>query len=87
MEQNNKPAEQTPWSLLGFAWQLGYSLAIPIVFFVLVGRLLDKKFGTAPWLLLTGVILSLFSSTLTVYLKATKIMAETNRQDIKDKKT
>lgn len=70
--------EQTPWSLLGFAWQLGYSLAIPIVFFVLAGRLLDKKFNTSPWLLMAGVILSLVFSTLTVYLKATKIMAETS---------
>ncbi len=74
---NQPQNKDNTWSLLGFAWELGYSLAIPIVVLIIAGRLLDKKFGTSPWLLLTGVILSLFTSTLTVYSKATKIIAET----------
>lgn len=79
----DKNDNEETWRLLGFAWELGYSLAIPIIFFLLLGRILDKKFGTSPWLLLTGMLLSLFSSSLTVYAKATKILAET--QSIKDK--
>jgi F0F1-type ATP synthase assembly protein I len=46
-KQNDKP-----WSALGFAWELGYSIVIPIMIFALVGRILDKKMDTSPWFLL-----------------------------------
>lgn len=78
---DNKPKNEEMWRLLGFAWELGYSLAIPIIIFLLAGRFLDKKLGTGPWFLIVGVVVSLISSTLTVYVKATKILAETNKKD------
>ncbi len=89
MDNSKKPQEikekNQTWSALSLAWQLGYSIAIPLVVLALGGRLLDKKFGTSPWLLLSGVILSLFVSTFLVYGKTIKILSETEKEQ-KDKK-
>lgn len=68
-KQNEKP-----WSALGFAWELGYSIVIPIVIFALIGRLLDKKLDTSPWLLLLGILISIIVTTVLVYKKTIKVM-------------
>jgi len=72
MEKNGQ--NEKPWSALGFAWQLGYSIVIPIVVFALAGRLLDKKLDTSPWLLLTGILISIIVTTVLVYQKTIKVM-------------
>lgn len=76
--QKTKEKNQT-WSALSLAWQLGYSIAIPLVALALVGRILDKKFSTSPWFILTGIFLSLIVSTFAVYYKTVKILGETER--------
>ena len=65
---------ENSWSALGFAWQLGYSIVIPIVIFALAGRLLDKKLDTSPWLLLLGILISIVVTTVLVYQKTIKVM-------------
>jgi membrane protein YdbS with pleckstrin-like domain len=62
------------WSALQVAWVLGYTIAIPIVLFAFAGRWLDAKFETSPWLLLAGVILSIFISSALVYHKVKKLI-------------
>jgi F0F1-type ATP synthase assembly protein I len=74
MAENNQ--NEKPWSALGFAWELGYSIVIPIVIFALAGRLLDKKLDTAPWLLLLGIIISIIVTTVLVYQKTIKVMKQ-----------
>ena len=66
--------ENDTWSALGLAWELGYTIAVPIVVFALAGRLLDRKLGTAPWLLLVGIFLSLGVTSWLVYKKTAKII-------------
>ncbi len=61
--------KKNSWSLLALAWELGYSIAIPLVLFALGGRYLDKKFDTSPWLLLGGLALSLMLTSFIVYRK------------------
>jgi ATP synthase protein I len=72
MEQNSD--KQDSWSALGFAWELGYSIAVPLVIFALAGRLLDKHLGTSPWLLLLGLLLAIASSSYIVYKKTIDVM-------------
>jgi F0F1-type ATP synthase assembly protein I len=72
MEENKQ--NEKPWSALGFAWELGYSIVIPIVIFALAGRLLDKKLDTSPWLLLLGILISIVVTTVLVYQKTIKVM-------------
>jgi F0F1-type ATP synthase assembly protein I len=59
------------WAL---ALELGWQIAIPLVFLALAGRYADRYFDTAPWLLVTGVILAAISSTYMVYRKVIKII-------------
>lgn len=66
--------KSSTWFALGLVWQLGYTIAIPLVVFGLIGRFLDNKFGTSPWLLLAGILLSLIVSSIGVYRKTMKIM-------------
>lgn len=66
--------ERSAWSALGLAWELGYTIAVPLVVFALGGRLLDRKLDTSPWLLLTGIFISLVVSSWLVYFKMIKII-------------
>jgi ATP synthase protein I len=77
-EKKEENKNEGAWSALSLAWQLGYTIAIPIVVLALVGRILDKRFGTSPWLLLAGIFISLFLSTIAVYYKTINIIAETD---------
>ena len=74
MEKDKDKDNEKPWSALGFAWELGYSIVIPIVVFALIGRLLDKKLDTSPWLLLLGILISIIVTTVLVYQKTIKII-------------
>ena len=80
MDKDDNKNGQKTWSALSLAWQLGYSIAIPLVLLALLGRFLDKRFGTSPWLLLVGIFLSLIVSTFAVYYKTVKILSETESE-------
>ncbi len=71
--------ENKNWSALGFAWELGYSIAIPLVLFAMGGRYLDKMWGTSPWILLLGIFISIIATTFVVYQKTVKIIKSESR--------
>jgi len=68
---------------LNFAWQMGYTMAVPLILLALAGRLLDKQYQTSPLFLLTGIILSIIISSILVAQKATSII---RKMDIEGKK-
>jgi F0F1-type ATP synthase assembly protein I len=82
MDKNEKNNQKIS-SALSLAWELGYTIAIPLVVFALIGRFLDKNLGTSPWLLLVGIILSIIISTFAIYYKAVKIIKETEQESKK----
>lgn len=84
-EGREKNKNEGVWYALSLAWQLGYTIAIPIVVLALVGRMLDKRFGTSPWLLLAGIFVSLFVSTIAIYYKTINIITGSDIPN-KDKK-
>jgi len=47
-----------------FAWQLGFFIILPIVGFLFIGKWLDEKFGTAPIILVGGIVIGV---VVTVY--------------------
>ena len=57
------------FSLIG---QVGFATALPLVFFSLLGRYLDNKLGTTPYLLLAGLCLA----TIIVYFTLRKIVQQ-----------
>lgn len=71
---NDAKEQKSAWSAWSLAWELGYMIAIPIVVLALGGRFLDKKLGTAPWLLLLGVLVSISVSSYLIYKKTIGIM-------------
>lgn len=67
-------ANDGTWSALSLAWELGYTIAVPLVVLVLGGRWLDRRLDTSPWLLLVGVFISIPISTVVIYVKMMKII-------------
>lgn len=79
--------QSSTWFALALVWQLGYTIAIPVVVFALLGRFLDKKLDTSPLLLLIGIFASIAVSSVAIYRKTIKILDQTVKSEnkIKDK--
>lgn len=54
--------------------ELGFLIAIPLVLFALLGRLLDRRFDTSPWLLLSGIVISIAITSVIIYHKAANLI-------------
>ena len=80
--KEDKNKQQTLWFALSLAWQLGYTIAIPLIVFLIIGVSLDKYFKTSPFLSLIAVFFSLIVTTFSVYKKSMKIL----NQEIKKTK-
>lgn len=70
---------------LNLAWELGYRIALPIVFFAFIGRYLDKKFETSFLFLIISIFVSAGVSGVLVYFKVKRILSEVNQQNGIDK--
>ena len=71
---------QSRKDIVAFAWGLGYRLALPIVFFALGGRLVDKKLDTAPIFLLIGIFFAMALSFFFIWHLVTAIGHESSSQ-------
>ena len=78
MNEDKKPAKVS-FSVLEFAWDLGFSVVIPLILFILLGRFIDGKLGTSPIFLLAGIILSIFISSYGIYRAVTKYISKLER--------
>ena len=59
---------------LSLAWEMGYTIAGPLVVLAFLGRFLDKKYESSPIALLSGVFLAMIISGVIVFKKTKKIM-------------
>lgn len=50
----------------GVASELGFLIAIPIVVFALVGRWLDRRFGTGVVFLILGILVAITATSLLI---------------------
>jgi len=64
---------------LGLAWELGYTIAGPLVALAFLGRFLDKKYESSPVLLLSGMLLAIIVSGLLVFRKTKKILEDSSK--------
>lgn len=55
------------WDVMGFAWELGFLIAIPAFLFGFGGAYLDRYVGTSPLFLFLGLAFALCSSAYAVY--------------------
>jgi hypothetical protein len=49
----------TKWAFVSLAWELGYIIALPIIAFLWVGKRLDERWGTDPWLKIAGFAIAI----------------------------
>lgn len=75
-DKKGNKGNDSQWSVFSLAMELGYLIAIPLVLLALLGRFLDKKLETAPWLLLFGIGIAIFLSTYLVYKKTISVINE-----------
>lgn len=60
MDQNTPPKKDfSALQAVGIVWEILAMIAIPTVLFALGGRWLDARYGTSPWFLAIGLLLSL----------------------------
>lgn len=75
-----EPALRRPfWQALNLAWELGYTIALPLVLFAVAGRYADRKFGTSPWLLLIGMAVAIGLTTILLIHKFSRLMRDVNK--------
>jgi len=72
--KNSKEENPNLTGALGLAWELGYTIAVPIVVFALAGRFVDKYFDTSPLFLLVGILISIILTSWLVYKKTVKLL-------------
>lgn len=83
---HNNPQE--PWwqpGLVLFAKLSGW-IAGPILLGVFVGRWLDRKYGTDPWLFLASIGIAFLFSTIGIVRESLKEMKKIEREEEEKKK-
>jgi ATP synthase protein I len=59
---------------------MGIQLALAVVVFFFVGRWLDGKLGTAPWLMLAGLLVGIVGGLIKFLHAAVALGKEANRE-------
>lgn len=77
----NKNQWGKAWLALSLAWDLGWTIALPVVIFTLIGDYIDKLQGTAFVFRFLGGLLGIGVGVYLVYRKAKKIKAKINNFD------
>lgn len=72
--------ENTKWNVWSLAWGLGFDIAIPLVVFALIGRLLDRSFDTSPWFFIAGILVAIISSTTIIYRRISRILKNSDNK-------
>lgn len=73
-EKGNVKEAMNKAELISFAFEIGYTISVPIIILVLGGRLLDKAFATAPLFMIIGLLISVFSTGYIIYKKTKRLM-------------
>lgn len=83
-DKNNDKTNLTKWRIASLALELGFIIALPLVFFAFIGRWFDNKFQTFPWLTLVGIFLAIFSTTVWLTKKFRNFLPTNKSKDKKE---
>lgn len=84
----NDSSEQAPWwqpGLILFS-KLSTWIAIPILLALFIGKYLDKRLGTDPWLFLSFTGVSFIISTIGLVYESSKAMKKIEEEEQRKKK-
>jgi len=62
--QPQNPKDLNKWRLVSLASELGFIIALPLLAFALLGKWLDSRFGSSPWLTLAGILFAIVITTV-----------------------
>jgi hypothetical protein len=65
-ELNPKPDNSNfnRWRMANLAFDMGFIIALPLVALGLLGKYLDGRLGTEPWLAIAGILLAIVTTTV-----------------------
>ena len=52
------------WKIASLAAEMGFIIALPLVALGFLGKWLDAKWGTEPWVTVAGILLAIISTTV-----------------------
>lgn len=84
---DTKDSGKSPWwqpSIILFTRMSGW-IAGPIIIAIFVGKYLDQKYNTEPWLFLLSVGVAFLISMVGIVRDAMKAMKEIDKKDTRDK--
>lgn len=74
-EQRQTPNNQlNKWKVASIALELGFIIALPLVILGLLGKSLDGKFGSYPWITLAGILIAIGSTTVWMVRRFKELM-------------
>jgi hypothetical protein len=73
---NQKPSESKVGrgEMINLAMDLGLIIALPLVALGFLGKYLDGRFDTKPWITLAGILLAIVITTLWLSIKFSKYL-------------
>lgn len=83
--KNDKRGNFKIFYSLDLAAKLGFSIAIPLIIFILIGRFLDGYFNTSPIFVLSGLVVGLASSICEIFRSVLPILDNGKNDGEKDK--
>ncbi len=79
-EKKTKSESPLKVNLLQIGIKFGITIALPLLGFIALGFILDKKLGTLPIFIILGVIFATILSTLLLSREITEIMQDIDSQ-------
>lgn len=76
MQKDDSKKTFSQLKALGLVWDLLLGIAIPTVSFALLGRFLDQRWHTSPWLTMIGLALALVVTMVIVTRKGREIQKD-----------
>jgi hypothetical protein len=64
LNQKPKDLKFDRWGMVNLAFDMGFVIALPLVAFGLLGKYLDGRLGTEPWLTIVGILIAIISTTI-----------------------
>jgi hypothetical protein len=62
------------WQMVSLALELGFIIALPLIVLGSIGKWLDQRFSTEPWLTLLSIFLSIAATTFWIAIKVKPLM-------------
>ncbi|KKQ70433.1 MAG: hypothetical protein UT33_C0015G0040 [Candidatus Peregrinibacteria bacterium GW2011_GWC2_39_14] len=72
--KNQEKKKSNVFASLSLAWELGYTIALPIAILGFGGAYADKRLGTVPLFILIGIALAIIISGIGIYRKVKNIV-------------